>query len=163
MVKALYGKQPEGMNDMDWKDLEAKAATTIRLCLGSDLSQHINVFNQIISDLKRIDVKFEDEDKALMLLNFLPAYSTYENLVTTLMWGKETLDLDEITSVLLGFNQRKKANDESSQGEGLVAKSNHEHGRDKFQSESSNNKSRSKSKKRKDIQCYKCGKRGHMK
>ena len=69
------------------------------------------MFNQIISDLKRIDVKFKDEDKALMLLNSLPASSTYENLVITLMWGKETLELEEITSVLLGFNQRKKAND----------------------------------------------------
>ena len=84
-------------------------------------------------------MKFEDEDKALMLVNSLPACSTYENLVTTLMWGKET------------------------QGEGLVAKSNQERGRNKLQSESSNNKSRSKSKKRKDIQCYKCGKKGHMK
>ena len=143
MVKVLYGKQPEEMDDMDWKDLEAKVAATIRLCLAddvmyhvmdeeslaaiwlklesrymskslmkklylkqklyglkmtesSDLSQHINMFNQIISDLKRIDVKFEDKDKALMLLNSLPASSTYENLVTTLMWGKETLDLEEI-------------------------------------------------------------------
>ena len=64
-------------------------------------------------------MKFEDEDKSLMLLNSLPASSTYENLVTTLMWGKETLDLEEIMSILLGFNQRKNANDESSQGEGL--------------------------------------------
>ena len=106
----------------------------------------------------RIDVKFEDEDKTLMLLNFLPVFSTYENLVTTLMWEKETLDLEEITSVILGFNQMKKANDESSQGERLMVKSNQEHGRNKFRSESSNNKSRSKSKKRNDIQCYKCEK-----
>ncbi|KAJ9685779.1 hypothetical protein PVL29_017721 [Vitis rotundifolia] len=91
MVKALYTKQPEGMTDMDWKDLEAKAAATIRLCL-------------IISDFKRIDVKFEDEDKTLMLLNSRPASFTYENLVTTLMWGKETLDLEEIMSILLRFN-----------------------------------------------------------
>ena len=73
----------------------------LKMADGSDLSQHINVFNQIISDLKRIDVRFDDEDKALMLLNSLPASSTYENLVTTLMWGKETLDLEEITSILL--------------------------------------------------------------
>ena len=79
------------------------------------------------------------------------------------MWGKETLELEEITSVLLGFNQRKKANDENSLGEGLVARSNQECERNKFRSESSNNKSRSKSRKRKDIQCYKGGKRGHMK
>ena len=96
-------------------------------------------------------MKFEDEDKALMLLNSLSTSSMYENLVTTLMWGKKTLDLEEITSVLLGFNKRKKANDESSQGEELVAKSNQERGRNKFWSESSNNKSRSKSRKRKDI------------
>ena len=44
-----------------------------------------------------------------------------------------------------------------------MVKSNQERGRNKFRSESSNNKSRSKSKKRKDIQCYKCGKKGHMK
>ena len=37
----------------------------------------------------------------LNALSSLPASSTYENLVTTLMWGKKTLDLEEITSVLL--------------------------------------------------------------
>ena len=52
---------------------------------GSDLSQHLNVFNQIISDLMRVDVKFEDEDKVLILLNSLPASPMYESLVTTLM------------------------------------------------------------------------------
>jgi hypothetical protein len=41
------------------------------------LSQHINVFNQIIGDLKRVDVKFEDKDKALMLLNSLQTSPTY--------------------------------------------------------------------------------------
>jgi hypothetical protein len=45
----------------------------------SNLSQHINVFNQIIGDLKMVDVKFEDEDKVLMVLNSLPISSTYEN------------------------------------------------------------------------------------
>ena len=29
---------------------------------GSDLSQYINVFNHNINDLKRIDVKFEEEE-----------------------------------------------------------------------------------------------------
>lgn len=55
---------------------------------GSDLSQRSNLFNHIIGDLKRVDVKFKDEEKALMLLNSLPASITYENLVTTLTWGK---------------------------------------------------------------------------
>ena len=41
MVKALYRKQPKGMDDMDWKDLEAKAEATIRLCLADDVMYHV--------------------------------------------------------------------------------------------------------------------------
>ena len=41
MVKALYGKQPKGMNDMDWKDLEMKVVSTIRLCLADDVMYHV--------------------------------------------------------------------------------------------------------------------------
>ena len=51
-----------------------------------------------------IDVKFEDKDKALMLFNSLPASPMYENLVTTLMWGKETLDLEKIIGALSSFH-----------------------------------------------------------
>ena len=123
----------------------------LKMAEGSALDQHINMFNQIISDLNRVDVKFEEEDMALILLNSLP--ESYDNLVTTLMWGKETLELEQITGALLSFNQKKKANDGSSQGEGLVANGNQEHGRNKSWSKSSINKSRSKSRRRKDIQC----------
>ena len=56
----------------------------LKMAEGLDLSQHINVFNYIIRDLNRVDMKFEDKDKALMLLNSLLTSSTYENLVTTL-------------------------------------------------------------------------------
>ena len=94
----------------------------LKIAEGSALDQHINAFNHFISDLNRVDVKFEEEDMALILFNFLP--ESYDNLVTTLMWGKETLELEEITSALLSFNQRKKASDRSSQGEELVAKGN---------------------------------------
>ena len=57
-------------------------------------------------------MKFKEEDMTLILLNSLP--ESYDNLVTTLMWGKETLELEEITGALLSFNQRKKAYDGSS-------------------------------------------------
>ena len=41
MVKALYGKQPKRMNDVDWKDMEAKVATRIKLCLADDVMYHV--------------------------------------------------------------------------------------------------------------------------
>ena len=77
----------------------------LKMAEGSDLVQHVNLFNQIISDLLRINVKFDEEDKALMLLTSLP--TSYEHLVTTLLWGKETLETEEVTTALLAYNQRK--------------------------------------------------------
>jgi hypothetical protein len=41
MVKVLYGTKPEGMADIDWKELEAKAVATIQLCLGDDVMYHV--------------------------------------------------------------------------------------------------------------------------
>uniref|UniRef100_A0A2N9EIR8 CCHC-type domain-containing protein n=1 Tax=Fagus sylvatica TaxID=28930 RepID=A0A2N9EIR8_FAGSY len=50
----------------------------LKMTEGADLRQHINTFKQIISDMLRIDIKFEDEDKAMMLLTSLP--TSYEHL-----------------------------------------------------------------------------------
>ena len=41
MVKALYRLKPEGMSDIDWKELEAKVVATIRLCLGDNVMYHV--------------------------------------------------------------------------------------------------------------------------
>jgi hypothetical protein len=84
-------------------------------------------------------------------------------LVTTLTWGKESLELEDITGALLAFHQRKKVNDESYQGEGLIVKGNQERGRSSNKKGSNARNSWSKSKKRKDVNCYKYGKKGHMK
>uniref|UniRef100_A0A2N9I8F7 Integrase catalytic domain-containing protein n=1 Tax=Fagus sylvatica TaxID=28930 RepID=A0A2N9I8F7_FAGSY len=46
----------------------------LKMTEGADLRQHINTFKQIISDMLRIDIKFEDEDKAMMLLTSLPDF-----------------------------------------------------------------------------------------
>lgn len=89
----------------------------------------MSMFNQIVSNLKWIDVKFNDEDKVLMLLNSLHVSPTYENLVTTLKWEKETFILKEITNALLSFNLKKKVGNENLQGKRLVEMSNQEHGR----------------------------------
>ena len=78
----------------------------LKMADGSTLDQHINMFNRIISDLNRVDVKFNGEDMTLILVNSLP--ESYDNLVTTLMRGKETLELEEITGALLAFNQWKR-------------------------------------------------------
>jgi len=71
-------------------------------------------------------MKFNNEKKTLMLLNFLPTSPIYKNLVTTLMQVEKTLILEEIISALLSFNMWKKASDENSQGKWLAVRSNKE-------------------------------------
>ena len=44
-------------------------------------------------------MNYEDEDKALLLLASLP--TSFDLLVTTLMYGKETIVLEEVTSALV--------------------------------------------------------------
>jgi len=77
----------------------------LKLQEGSDLQQHVNALNQIISDLARLDVKNENEDKTCIMLCFLPSY---EHLGTTLMYGKNSINLDVIQAALMfTFNRDK--------------------------------------------------------
>jgi hypothetical protein len=131
----------------------------LKMTEGADLRQHINTFKQIISDMLRIDIKFEDEDKAMMLLTSLPA--SYEHLVTTLLYGKEILELEEVSGALLDHYQRKHKDSTESSGEGLVVKGYQDRGRKKDKDDkSARGRSKSKSK---TVKCFKCQKKGHMK
>ena len=48
------------------------------------MSEHLNDYSKIRVDLQNLDVKIEDEDKALLLLDSLP--DTYEHLNTALLY-----------------------------------------------------------------------------
>ncbi|EEC80612.1 hypothetical protein OsI_22973 [Oryza sativa Indica Group] len=71
-----------------------------------------------------MDVEVDDEDKAIVLLCSLP--ESYEHVVTTLTYGKETIKTKDITSALLARDQmRKNKEGETSQVEGLLVKEDH--------------------------------------
>ncbi|CAA0830831.1 Probable prolyl 4-hydroxylase 11 [Striga hermonthica] len=95
---------------------------------GTDLGQHVNIFNQVVTDLASLEVKIEDEDKAMILLCSLPP--SYEHMVTILTYGKETIKTEEVTSALLAHNQRKQNSGESSsQSDNLYVKGNQDRGK----------------------------------
>ncbi|GJX19968.1 hypothetical protein Tco_0222645 [Tanacetum coccineum] len=70
------------------------------------LGDHIHEFNKLILDLANIDIEIEDEDQTLMLLTSLP--SSYENFVEILLYGRESLTMED---VLANLNSRKGRSD----------------------------------------------------
>ena len=71
--------------------------------------EHLNFFNKVFSKLLAVDVKINEKDKALILLSSLS--ESYDHIVTTMLYGKETLIL-EVTSTLLSNEIRKRPNQE---------------------------------------------------
>ena len=57
--------------------------------LGMSMNDHVNSFNKILANLIILDKKFEDEDKALLLLNSLP--NEYDHLTITLLHEKDSV------------------------------------------------------------------------
>ncbi|KAH9802523.1 hypothetical protein KPL71_001422 [Citrus sinensis] len=149
-----------------WKKLEdlyAKKSMAKRLATkkklytlqtegGSSISDHIDAFNKIILDLKDINVKIDDEDKAMILLCSLP--SSYEHLVDTLMYGRQSLSMVDVKETLSSKAATKK---EASHGEGLTVR-----GRPEKREGGQGNKKRSKSRP-KNMKCFNCHKEGHFK
>ncbi|KAK4383306.1 Retrovirus-related Pol polyprotein from transposon TNT 1-94 [Sesamum angolense] len=88
---------------------------------------------------------------------------SYEHLVTTLTYAKETVKVDEIAATLLAHNQQKQNAGKNSHGDSLYVKGNQDHGW-KLENEGSGKRNfRSKSRGKKTIHCYKCKEPGHMK
>ena len=118
-----------------WKKLEelySGITLTNRLCLkkrlynlrmveGTTVKQHLDVFNSIIMDLENIDIKVESEDQALIVLSSLPA--SYESFVDTLLYGKDTISLDDVSNALKSKELKKSYPDgrDVSETHGLAA------------------------------------------
>jgi hypothetical protein len=133
---------------------------------GTSIHDYIDKFDRLISDLKDIEVKVDDEDQALMLLLSLSKF--YENLVQTLMLVGDTLVMDETRASLLADDLRKVATsgmtptsgrDYKEQAQGLfVAR-----GRSRERGKGKGGKPRPKSRPMSERNCYKCGEPGHFK
>ena len=86
----------------------------------SNLLEHLNAFNMLITQLSNLGVNLLEEDKAILLLASLP--TSFNHLVTTLMYGNGTLELEEVTSALISDSKMKQDGDDS-QGNGIVVHS----------------------------------------
>lgn len=129
---------------------------TLRMRKSISLKVHLDEFNKITMDLKNIDVKIDDEHQAIIVLCSLPA--SYEHFITTLLYGKDTISMEDVKASLLSWELRKKVSREKGEGqvEGLFAR-----GRTKEKGSSDKGQSRSKTRSKKEKFHY-CHKPGHF-
>jgi hypothetical protein len=135
-----------------------------KLQKGQSVMNHLSIFREIVSDLLSMEVKYEDEDLALLLLVSLP--SSFMNFRDTICISRDTLTLTEVYEAL---HQREKmksmvqAESLSSKAEALEVRGRpgqrdnyHHNNKDKIKTD----RGRSKSKGR-DKFCRYCKKPNH--
>ena len=99
----------------------------------------------------------EDEDGALILLSSLP--DSFEHFVDTILYGKQTLTLKDVTSALASKDLKKRSNGkDQNYGEGLFVKTKLE---EKNNKEKKNIDQKYKPYKKKKRKCYFCQKEEH--
>ena len=126
---------------------------TLRMKEDTPIKDHLDELNKILMDLKNIDVRIDEKDQTLILLCSLPP--SFENFVNSILYGRDTLSLEDVKSALHFKELRQKVSVVGSedQAEGLFVHGRIEKGREK-----SRKKSRSKSRLRKNIECHYCHK-----
>ena len=80
------------------------------------MSEHLNDYNKILANLQNLEVDISSEYKALLLLNSLP--DTYDHLITTLLYGKDEIEFDDVLNALTNNEYRKK--DKQAQRDTLI-------------------------------------------
>ena len=126
---------------------------------GVNLIEHLNVFKGLLDLLGRVDVNIEEKDQALLLLTSLP--DSFEHMVITVLYGKDTLQMGEVGLALL-FYEKTGRKVEDNSGSALVAYDQNRRGRNAVKGYDSRDRSKSKDCE-KEMQCYKCKEWGHIK
>ncbi|KAH9778820.1 Integrase catalytic domain-containing protein [Citrus sinensis] len=130
-----------------------KRMFTLKMMEGTPLDDHLDEFNKVCDTLETIDAALDDEDKALLLISSLPR--SYGNFVDALMYGRQTLSLDEVKSALNTKElQGKQDHLGVESGQGLTAKA---------KSDGKKKKQGKYKEKPKDLKCFLCHKEGHFK
>ena len=75
----------------------------------------MNSYTMLPADLVDVDVKIDEEDKAVILLNSL-SDEEYETFTLTLINGRQTLNYSEVSTALVNYKVRRQNRRSSSEG-----------------------------------------------
>lgn len=159
LLKALANmyEKPSAMN----KVYLMRRLFNLQMKEGGSVANHINDFNMIVSQLSSVEINFDDEVKALILMSSLP--DSWDSVVVAISSsrGSEKVKFDEIRDIILSESIRKREIEDSS-GSALSVD---QRGRSKSKGQSTHDRSKSRGKsprKSKGVVCWNCGEKGHI-
>ena len=135
----------------------------LRMTEGASMAQHLNELNTITTQSSSVEIEFDDEVRALILLSSLPDSWNATVTAVSSSSGNSKLKFDDVRDLALSEEIRRRESGETSNSSALYTESR---GRT---SERNSNRGRSKSRRgksrrgKKDFNCYNCGKKGHFK
>jgi hypothetical protein len=141
-----------------------KILFNMKMSEGGSVTNHLNEFNTVTNQLSSVKVDFDDEVGALLILCSLPKrWNSLVMAISNSVSGSNTLKFDDVVGVILSEEMRRKSTSETL-GNALNMENR---GRQKDRGKGSGNrgnsrKGRSKSRLGK-IECWNCGKKGHLK
>ena len=93
-----------------------KMLYNLRMKDGDSVTENLNAFNTMVSQMSSIDIKILDEDKCISLLCYLP--DSWDSLVIAIGSNITTLNFDDIISALL-LEEMRQRNMEGQNGDAL--------------------------------------------
>ena len=135
----------------------------LRMTEGASVAQHLNELNTITTQLSSVEIEFDDEIRALILLSSLPDSWNATVTAVSSSSANSKLKFDDVRDLVLSEEIRRRESGETSNSSALHTESK---GRT---SERYSNRGRSKSRRgksrwgKKYFNCYNCGKKGHFK
>ena len=74
---------------------------------GLPIDEYMNSYTKFLTDLVNVDVKIDEEDKAVILLNSL-SEEEYEMFTLTLINGRQTLNYSKVSAALVNYEVRRQ-------------------------------------------------------
>jgi len=71
------------------------------------VNEHMNSYTKLLTDLINVDVKIDEEDKAIILLNSLPE-EEYETFILTLINDRQSLNYNLVSAALVNYEVRRQ-------------------------------------------------------
>ncbi|KAL3830794.1 hypothetical protein ACJIZ3_019596 [Penstemon smallii] len=139
---------------------------------GASVAQHLNELSTITTQLSSVEIEFDDEVHALLLLSSLPESWNATVTAVSSSSGSNKLKFNDVRDLVLNEEIRRRESVETSTPSALSTESrgrstNNNRGRSNHRGRSKNGRSRSRNPSNfgnsKTVECWNCGKVGHYK